>query len=123
MITCLVSVIHQDRQWDLELPGELACRQLKPMLQQALQLPSEGCQHLLLKPLGVALADDQTLVGAEVLDGSILELSASASRPESLVVDSPAGNWRPLTSPSSPSPAPAPEKPAEAGYQWKKLDD
>ena len=123
-MTCLVTLRHQNRQWDLELPSEVPSVRLVEMLIEALQLPrpasSEQPLRLSIEPFGATVGPDQSLASAEVRDGTILVLSNAPAQSVKAVTDSvgdgPAARWRPVV----PSEAPAEAAP---GYQWKKLAD
>lgn len=123
--TCLLTLRSSGREWDLEVPSNLPCLELVELLQKTLGLPTaQPSCRLYLAPLGVALAQAQSLEQAGVLDGSILILSAKPPQSEAsgqdLVRDNPATAWKALApeAPAEPAPPVAPDKP---GYVWKKL--
>ncbi|MFN8611503.1 MAG: EsaB/YukD family protein [Vulcanimicrobiota bacterium] len=122
--TCLLSVRHEDHEWDLEVPNSVAADELLKLLQQALNLPLVNPPlKLYVAPLGIPLAGQQNLVQAGVLDGAVLVLSASPPEAghsgKDLIRDNPAVKWKSIEG-ATPESAPAPEQPA-AGYVWKKL--
>lgn len=112
MSTCLVTVRHADREWDLELPSGIPVAAVIRLLEEGLGLPPG--LHLALEPFGAVLRDTETLDAAEVLDGARLLLTAdpkpaATGSAVDAVGEGPALGWRPLT--------------GDAGYAWKKLEE
>lgn len=105
MSTCLVTVRHADREWDLELPAEIPAPALVGMLERALALPPGPPLHLVLEPHGALLRE--TLASAGVLDGARLVLTPEP-RHRAAAEEGPALGWRPLSEP---------------GYTWKRLEE
>lgn len=119
MSTCLVTVRHADREWDLELPARVPAAALVRMLEEALGLAAEPALRLVLEPFGAVLRDSETLAGADVLDGARLLLTSEpAPAPAGTAMDpmgeGPALGWRPLGT------APAEET---QGYTFKRLEE
>ncbi len=126
-MTCLVTVRHQKREWDLELPTDIPAARLIEMLIEALQLPGEDTLSLSIEPFGARVAPDHSLASADIYDGTILVLSSGPSEGVKTVTDavgdSPAVKWKVLAEEASPSPTPVAPEPTKPGYQWKKIGD
>lgn len=121
--TCLLTVRHDDHEWDLEVPNAVPADELLKLLHQALNIPPANPPlRLYLAPLGIALPAQQNLQQAGILDGAILVLSANPPEAghsgKDLIRDNPAVKWKSLE--GAAEPAPAAEQPAP-GYVWKKL--
>lgn len=126
--TCLVTLRHDERQWDLEIPAELPLPELLQLLTASLRLPPAATSmQLYVDSLAAALQGQQTLAELGVLDGAVLTLGAEVATQRGVapvtdaVGDTPAQGWKAL---QTEQPVSAPEVPAEKpGFAWKKLED
>ena len=120
--SCLITLHHGERQWDLDVPSTVPVRQLVELLVEGLGLPKKAGLRLHVLPYGARLSDDQSLAAANLVDGAILVLGdqpvAASPQATDAIGEGPATGWRSLA-PEAPAPVEEKKKP---GYAWKKLE-